>query len=128
MVVGFRCGPEEYNEYTGQYTVHQSDAHAWVEVRTASGWKTYDPTSSRQSKAGLASGFMARLRNLLDFVEYTYANAIIAYDAGSQEGVRNWLASFLRSARCKSSGCPIGSGSSCRARSTTRSGGSGTSF
>lgn len=106
MIVGFRCGPEEYNEYTAQYTVLQSDAHAWVEVRTASGWKTYDPTSSRQSRAGLGSGLKARMSHLLDFVEYTYANAIIAYDPASQQGVRAWIGHVLSAAAQAITGLP----------------------
>jgi transglutaminase-like putative cysteine protease len=47
MVVGFKC--DEYNDIGHYYTVRQSHAHAWVEVRTPTGWKTYDPTSSREA-------------------------------------------------------------------------------
>ena len=34
----------------GYYIVRQSQAHAWVEVRTAEGWKTFDPTSGRDDR------------------------------------------------------------------------------
>jgi transglutaminase-like putative cysteine protease len=106
MVVGFKCGPEEYNEYNKQYIVLQSDAHAWVEVRTASGWKVYDPTSSRESNAGTGNGLKARLGHLIDFLEYTYANAIIAYDLSSQENVRTGLGAAIRNTGERVSGIP----------------------
>ena len=51
MVIGFKVGPENYNDFTQSYTVYDSDAHAWVEVNTPDGWKTYDPTSSRNAAA-----------------------------------------------------------------------------
>ena len=97
MVVGFKCGPDEYNEYNNQYVVLQSDAHAWVEVRGADGWKSYDPTSSRDAgPAGMGASLRARLRHLIDFLEYTYANAIIAYDFNSQDTVRTSIGMLIR--------------------------------
>jgi transglutaminase-like putative cysteine protease len=82
MVVGFRC-----NDYTtlgdGYYIIRQSQAHAWVEVRTTDGWKEYDPTSGReageQSRGHLAKWWQS-VRHFFDFLEYTYAENVVAYD------------------------------------------------
>lgn len=88
MVVGFHCGPENYNNFTQAYTVYDSDAHAWVEVETPNGWEAFDPTSSRTDEAKSAS-LLARTRHLLDYLEFNYANAVIAYDTQSRQ---NFLA------------------------------------
>jgi len=80
MVLGFKS--DEFNEVSGQYIVRQSDAHSWVEVRTADGWKSYDPTSG--TPADLATrpkgGLLQRIKHLADYFESTYAENIIAYD------------------------------------------------
>lgn len=50
LVTGFI--PGEYNPFTGLWTVHMSDAHAWAEIYIPSlGWLTFDPTPN-----GLAPG------------------------------------------------------------------------
>jgi transglutaminase-like putative cysteine protease len=80
MVLGFKC--DEYNSVSGQYIVRESDAHSWVEVRTADGWKTYDPTSG--TPADLATrpkgGLWLGMKHVADYFESTYADKIIAYD------------------------------------------------
>lgn len=83
MVIGFKCGPENYNDFIQSYTVFDSDAHAWVEVRTPEGWQTFDPTSSRNAEAP-RTGFAAGIKHLLEYLEFNYANAVIAYDAQSR--------------------------------------------
>ncbi|HSZ56507.1 MAG TPA: DUF3488 and transglutaminase-like domain-containing protein, partial [Tepidisphaeraceae bacterium] len=86
MVIGFKCEPANYNDFTQSYTVYDSDAHAWVEVKTPRGWEAFDPTSSRTDDrrgAALAS----RLRHLMEYLEFNYANAVIAYDAQSRASV-----------------------------------------
>jgi Ca2+/Na+ antiporter len=87
MVIGFKCDADDYNSLNGQYTVHDSDAHAWVEVRTAEGWTSYDPTSSREAAVATGSGLLARGRHLLEYLEFTYANAVIAYDSQNRDSV-----------------------------------------
>lgn len=84
MVVGFKC--DEYNQFGHYYVVRQSHAHAWVEVLTPSGWKTFDPTSGREDQRAAAS-FWQKTRHFFDFLEYTWANAVIAYDAGNRENL-----------------------------------------
>jgi protein-glutamine gamma-glutamyltransferase len=87
MVIGFRCDADDYNSFDGLYTVHQSDAHAWVEVKTPEGWKSFDPTSSREAAVRPPSGLLARGRHLLEYLEYTYANSVIAYDSENRESI-----------------------------------------
>jgi len=86
MVVGFHCGPENYNSFTQSYTVFDSDAHAWVEVETPNGWETFDPTSSRTYDPKRA-GLMGRMRNLMEFLEFNYANDVVAYDAQNRQNL-----------------------------------------
>jgi hypothetical protein len=89
MVVGFRC-----NDYTslgdGYYIIRQSQAHAWVEVRTADGWKKYDPTSGRDadqhSHTQLAMWWQS-VRHFFDFLEYTYSEKVVAYDNDNRENL-----------------------------------------
>jgi protein-glutamine gamma-glutamyltransferase len=59
LVTGF--GPGDRNPLTGYYDVHESDAHAWVEVLYPNvGWVQYDPTFGVPSAApGIASRFIA---------------------------------------------------------------------
>jgi Ca2+/Na+ antiporter len=79
MVVGFHC--DEYNTMGEYYIVRQSHAHAWVEVLTADGWKTYDPTSGRDaSEHAREEGAWQRVRHFFDYLEYNYANSVIAYN------------------------------------------------
>jgi transglutaminase-like putative cysteine protease len=80
MVVGYKC--DEYSAVGDQYIVRQSQAHSWVEVRSADGWKTFDPTSG--TPADLASRFGGRfwqpLEHVVDYLQFAYASRIIAYD------------------------------------------------
>jgi protein-glutamine gamma-glutamyltransferase len=82
MVIGFKCA--NYNPYGHYYQVSQSDAHAWVEVLTTDGWKTFDPTSGHDAAAHHPS-LWQRTRSFVDFLEYTWANAVIAYDADNRQ-------------------------------------------
>ena len=87
MVIGFKCGPDGYNDFSKSYTVYQSDAHAWVEVLTPHGWRTFDPTSSREAVAATQGGFTSGLRHLLEYLEETYASSVIAYDAQNRDSI-----------------------------------------
>ncbi len=96
MVIGFKVGPENYNDFTQSYTVFDSDAHAWVEVNTPSGWQTFDPTSSRSAtspQSGLAAGW----KHLIEYLEFKYANAIIAYDAQTRLGLISSIENTINS-------------------------------
>lgn len=87
MVVGFKC--DEFNEILGQYVVKQSHAHAWVEVRMPDGtWKTFDPTSSHDPRnTPRDATLLGRLRHFIDFLEYTWAANVVAYDNDTQENL-----------------------------------------
>jgi transglutaminase-like putative cysteine protease len=84
VVVGFKC--DEYNPLMHEYMVSQNQAHAWVEVLDSTGeWRTYDPTSGRgadQVKSN--SGIWRRTVQLFQFLEYTWADSVVAYDRDSR--------------------------------------------
>jgi transglutaminase-like putative cysteine protease len=85
VVLGFKC--DEYNDIGNYYVVRQSHAHAWVEVLGDDGfWHTFDPTGARSAPPP-APGMFARLRNLFNFMEFTWANSVIAYDRESRANV-----------------------------------------
>jgi transglutaminase-like putative cysteine protease len=75
----------EFNPVSGRYTVRQSDAHAWVEVRTSDDhWETFDPTPAGelQSSRRRHSGPLAWAQNLWDAVEFSWLDNVVAYDRG----------------------------------------------
>jgi protein-glutamine gamma-glutamyltransferase len=59
FAVGFDTG--SHNLLTGYYDVHESDAHAWVEVAYPGiGWQEYDPTHSvPPASGGFGASFLA---------------------------------------------------------------------
>jgi Ca2+/Na+ antiporter len=87
MVIGFKVDGQDYVDMSDQYAVHESDAHAWVEVRTPAGWKAFDPTSSQNANQRAGAGMLGRAKHVLEFLEYTYATAVIAYDTQNRHSV-----------------------------------------
>ena len=85
LVVGFKC--DEYNTFGSYYTVRQSHAHAWVEVHTATGWQTYDPTGSSELATAAQKSAWQRAKSLLDYMEYTWQRAVIAYNADNRDNL-----------------------------------------
>lgn len=82
MIVGFKC--DEYNPIGNFYTVRQRHAHAWVEVLSSQGdWVTFDPTTGRDANTAQVQTFWQRARSLFSYLEYTWANSVIAYDPSS---------------------------------------------
>jgi hypothetical protein len=77
VVNGFKC--DDFNALGGWYIVRQSHAHSWVEVLTSDGWKTFDPTTSREDQRPELTAWQA-VKHFFDYLEFTYANAVIAYD------------------------------------------------
>jgi hypothetical protein len=91
IITGYVAG--EYNEIAGQFTVRQSDAHAWVEVRMADRiWAAFDPTppgglmSSRRHNDGL----LARIRQLYEALEFRWAESFVSFDAGTRGRLIGW--------------------------------------
>ena len=88
VVTGFKCDEHNDTPGAGYYIVRQAHAHAWVEVRTRDGWQTFDPTSGNEVAVERIT-FWQRLRHALDYMEFTYANSVIAYDNTNLENLIN---------------------------------------
>jgi hypothetical protein len=85
VVVGFKT--DEYNSSLEKYVVRQSDAHAWVEVLTERGWISLDPTSGRGEDGPRRMDLLDRIQHWFDFVQYTWANSVVAYDNGARNSL-----------------------------------------
>ncbi|MGA3067754.1 MAG: DUF3488 and transglutaminase-like domain-containing protein [Tepidisphaeraceae bacterium] len=85
LVVGFRADPNEFNTLGNYFLVKESDAHAWCEVFTGSQWETFDPTSSTLAPGSRLPGVFAKLSNVFDYLEFKWANSIVAYDRDQRE-------------------------------------------
>jgi transglutaminase-like putative cysteine protease len=94
IAIGFKC--DDYNAMAGYYILRQSQAHAWVEVLTEKGWMSFDPTSSRADNAALRrNNLLARTKHLLDFLQYKWANSVVAYDSNNRENLLNGIEAKL---------------------------------
>ncbi|MEZ6242893.1 MAG: DUF3488 and transglutaminase-like domain-containing protein [Phycisphaerales bacterium] len=79
----------EWNEPTSHYIVRESDAHAWVEVQVVpkvpgedDRWMTFDatPVADFQQIHEPSNSLLARMRRLLDTVEYAWINSVVGYN------------------------------------------------
>lgn len=80
----------EYNDATAQYTVRESNAHAWVEVEHAPGqWRRHDPTPpadlERVHSPGTSLASVAR--RWMDALEFFWVDSVVSFDRGSQRRV-----------------------------------------
>ncbi|MBV8781052.1 MAG: DUF3488 domain-containing protein [Phycisphaerae bacterium] len=89
VVVGFKC--DEYNTMLQQYVVRQSHAHAWVEVLDPKGeWETFDPTTARGADTiAQTNGLWRRAVQLAEYLQYTWATSVVAYDQESRANLIN---------------------------------------
>ena len=85
VVVGFRV--DEFNATTETYIIRQSHAHAWVEVRTEAGWQRFDPTSGNEAMPADETTAWQRLKHLVDYFEYTWAENVVAYDGAARDNL-----------------------------------------
>lgn len=85
LVVGYKC--DEYNAAGGYYMVRQSHAHAWVEVLTPKGWRSFDPTSATEASASAAAGAWGRMKHYFDYLEFLWATTVIGYDRDSRDSM-----------------------------------------
>ncbi|MGA2229464.1 MAG: DUF3488 and transglutaminase-like domain-containing protein, partial [Tepidisphaeraceae bacterium] len=77
MVVGYRS--DEFNELGGYYVVRRSQAHAWVEVLTADGWATFDPTSANADMEPLATSWFGQVKDFFNYLDYEWGTTVVAY-------------------------------------------------
>ncbi|MSR41035.1 MAG: DUF3488 domain-containing protein [Phycisphaerales bacterium] len=77
----------EYDGSTEQYIVRESNAHAWVEVRTGERqWTALDPTpeDSLQQISERNRSFADNFRWIYDRVEFLWNSRVLAYDGAAQ--------------------------------------------
>lgn len=81
VVIGFHASPADYNDVGDYYTIRQSHAHAWVEVLTPDGWKSFDPTTGNASYTPPTSaGIFSPVANFFDYLQYLWASSVVIYD------------------------------------------------
>jgi transglutaminase-like putative cysteine protease len=86
FVTGFKC--DEYDPNPGHYyVVRQSHAHAWVEVRTAAGWQTFDPTSGNDAGGHHGRSAWQAVKHFFDWLDFKWAEKVVAYDADRRENL-----------------------------------------
>lgn len=97
MVVGFQCDPDSF--VNGYYLVKESHAHAWVEVLTTDGtnyvWKSFDPTSGTETASSHRS-LLKRFQTYWDYLDFTYAKAVIAFDNKTQSTIFGTIQRWLK--------------------------------
>ncbi|MGE5610334.1 MAG: DUF4129 domain-containing transglutaminase family protein, partial [Bacillota bacterium] len=103
MVVGFRCDADAYSVF-GYYIVTQAHAHTWVEVLTPRGWVAFDPTSGRDAATTRSSNLWRSARQLFDFLEYKWAENVVAYDAKDRDNILRNLDSTMTQSAIETSG------------------------
>ncbi|GJQ30875.1 MAG: hypothetical protein HBSAPP03_27590 [Phycisphaerae bacterium] len=85
VVAGYLAS--EFDEERGVYVVRQSDAHAWVEVRTGPDqWRPFDatPASDLARLAEARRGFIGTLARWFDSFETTWNSRVAMFDATAQ--------------------------------------------
>ncbi|HLL87814.1 MAG TPA: transglutaminase domain-containing protein, partial [Tepidisphaeraceae bacterium] len=104
VAVGYRAS--EFNRLTGQYVVRQSDAHAWIEVLTTTGWQTFDPTPPNDEDAGGTGAFAsayAGAEHAVDYVRWAYATYVAGFSADQQRAIagggQQWMEAALARSR-----------------------------
>jgi hypothetical protein len=88
MVTGFRVSGDDYDSTYGKYyIVRQSHAHAWVEVLTPAGWKTFDPTSGNEAGPTHARDTWRSVKNFFNWLEFKWAEKVVAYDGERRDNL-----------------------------------------
>lgn len=105
MVTGFKLAGDSYNALAGRWVVRESDAHAWVEVYTGPDekWRQFDPTTGREAQAQQATGLWSRLRKISDYLEYTWADSVVAYDRDRRDNLLQNMEKGLTNAATQTS-------------------------
>ncbi|MEE2972853.1 MAG: transglutaminaseTgpA domain-containing protein [Planctomycetota bacterium] len=88
MVTGFVA--VEYDETLRHYIVRESNAHAWVEVRTGPwSWREFDPTSSEILETLQADrrSWADNFRWIYDRFDFIWNSRIVAFDGDVQAAI-----------------------------------------
>jgi len=81
VVIGFHAAADDYNAVGGYYVIRQSHAHAWVEVLTPQGWKSFDPTTGNSSYTPpTIRGMFGPFADFFDYLQYKWASSVVIYD------------------------------------------------
>ncbi len=98
LVLGYVA--TDFNPFTGQYLVRESNAHAWVEVCLGQGrWITLDPSPPADIERihRPPTGLLSRLRALYELIEFNWNESIVGFDSARQRNMfggsesRGWL-------------------------------------
>lgn len=85
VVTGFLVS--EYDSVSEAYIVRESNAHAWVEVRTGEWqWTTYDPSPQEALLEAQTANrtWLDQFRWMLDPLEFAWQSRVVSFDSGSQ--------------------------------------------
>ena len=85
LVIGYVA--YEYNESTREYIISESNAHAWVEVRTGSAtWEAFDPTPPAVLSAlhDVPASFPDRVQRIWSNLENGIGSNFLDFDAAIQ--------------------------------------------
>ncbi|MEC9373695.1 MAG: transglutaminase domain-containing protein, partial [Planctomycetota bacterium] len=80
----------EYDPVSGEFTVRESDAHAWVEAEIDEGhWATFDPSppSDLAVVHERPDSILWRLRKLWDRMERVWVKSVVAFDEEKREAI-----------------------------------------
>lgn len=80
----------DYNAVTGQYTVRESNAHAWVEAEIAPNqWRTFDgtPPSDFHDIHVPDPGFFRSLSKMYESVEFLWGRIVVGYDSDARDQI-----------------------------------------
>ncbi|MFZ1865477.1 MAG: DUF3488 and transglutaminase-like domain-containing protein [Polyangiales bacterium] len=90
----------DYNPYGNYYAVRNGNAHSWVEVYTGGRWITFDPTPASREAFATQSGFVVKLRQMMDALRVRWAEYVVEYNIRDQaqalRGMLDWYRSHRR--------------------------------
>lgn len=92
LVIGFVAW--EYHELEEAYVIRESNAHAWVEVRTDDNlWTTFDPSPPALLEAMHVAdeSFAGTVRSIYEMLESGWLRGIVGFDSGRQSRLRTAL-------------------------------------
>jgi transglutaminase-like putative cysteine protease len=73
-----------YNPYGEYYSVHQGDAHSWVEAHVRGQWVTFDPTPAARGEIRASDDVFAEVRAMFDALRTRWSRDVVGYDLRTQ--------------------------------------------